>query len=105
MGGVIRERFMEAVRAEGVPVSPGYPHPLYRNPLFQRTGEGPSFCPRSCPYYKGNVDYASLFLPVCEAVCKDTMWLTQSMLLGTEADMKDIADAFGKVAENIADLR
>ncbi len=32
--GVPRSRFMEAVTAEGIGVSGGYPHPLYKNPLF-----------------------------------------------------------------------
>lgn len=104
LGGVTRERFMEAVRAEGVPVSPGYPHPLYKNPLFMQKGEGPKFCPRSCPYYDGDVDYTSLNLPECEAVCRDTMWLTQNMLLGSAEDMKDIVTAFRKVAENASKL-
>lgn len=34
--GVSRERFLDAMRAEGIPVQGGYVKPLYRLPLFRR---------------------------------------------------------------------
>jgi len=103
--GVSRERFIEAVRAEGIPVSPGYPHPLYKNPLFQRKGEGPKFCPLTCPYYGKEMDYTKVVCPNVERVCGESLWLTQSVLLGTEADMDDIVEGIGKVWEHREALR
>ena len=103
--GVSRERFIEAVHAEGIPVSPGYPHPLYKNPLFQRKGEGPKFCPLSCPYYGKEMDYTKVVRPNVERVCQESLWLTQSVLLGTEADMDDIVEGIGKVWEHREALR
>ncbi|HEY8665382.1 MAG TPA: DegT/DnrJ/EryC1/StrS family aminotransferase [Tepidisphaeraceae bacterium] len=39
--GIPRDRFMEALLAEGVPASRGWWQPIYRNPLFQNVGAGP----------------------------------------------------------------
>ena len=91
------ERFIEAMRAEGVPLSPGYPHPLFRNPLFQRKGEGPRYCPVSCPYYGGGVDYAVVACPNAERACREVAWLPQWALLGCEADMEAIITAARKI--------
>lgn len=103
--GVSPERFIEAIAAEGVPASRGYPIPLYKNPLFQKSGEGPAFCPTSCPYYGKKVDYTRVCCPVCEAVCSDTVWLSHTMLLADEPAIRDAASAIKKVCENIGELR
>lgn len=102
--GVPRERFIEAVQAEGIPISPGYPHALYKNPLFQRKGQGPKYCPLSCPYYGKEMDYTKVRCPNTEQVCRETLWLTQSVLLGTTEDMGDIVRAVRKVQEHVGEL-
>jgi dTDP-4-amino-4,6-dideoxygalactose transaminase len=102
--GVPRDRFLAALSAEGVPCSGGY-NPLYREGLF-RDGWDPESCPWACTYYKGTVDYNSVSCPNCEELCEERgFWLFQSMLLGTEEDMDDIADAVVKVKENVGELR
>ncbi len=103
--GVPPERFIEALAAEGVPAGPGYPIPLYKNPLFQKSGEGPAFCPTSCPYYGRKIDYTTVCCPVCEAVCCDTVWLSHTMLLADERAIRDVASAIKKVCENAGELR
>ena len=103
--GVARERFLEALRAEGVPATEGYPHPLYRNPLFERSGEGPRFCPRSCPYYGKTVDYAGIVCPVCEAVCRDTCWIMHPILLAGSDAMSEIVEAVAKVCRHVDEVR
>jgi len=103
--GCSRERFIEALRAEGVPCGAGYPHPLYRNPLFQRQGAGPRYCPLSCPYYGREMDYTQLDLPNAEAACRQVVWLRQAMLLAGEDDMHAIVAAVRKVAAHAADLQ
>lgn len=102
--GVPRERFLEAVRAEGIPIGPGYPQPLYKNPLFQRKGDGPKYCPLSCPYYGKKMDYTTVHCPNTEQVCREALWLSQSVLLGTAKDMEDIVRAVRKVRENASEL-
>lgn len=103
--GLTREQFFKAVQAEGVFFYGGYSEPLYKQSLFQKSGDGPSFCPISCPYYGKKVDYASLCLEGAETVCKTAMWLRQSILLGSEQDMQDIIDAAAKVRENVDEAR
>ncbi len=103
--GISREDFMAALNAEGVPCSAGYPTPVYRNPLFARSGTGPEYCPLSCPYYDGNQDYASLSLPNAEKTCRTDVWIRHSMLLAETEDMEDIVRAVGKAWENRGELR
>lgn len=104
-GGLPREKFISALNAEGIPVYVGYPHPVYKNPLFQNNGEGPKYCPISCPYYGKKIDYTHTSCPNSEKLCAEqSLWLKQSVLLGTKTDMDDIADAVCKVRENINEL-
>jgi dTDP-4-amino-4,6-dideoxygalactose transaminase len=98
--GVGREKFIEALTAEGVPASPGYPIPLYKNPVFGNLANEPAA--RS---FAGDVDYANVCCPVCEAVCADSVWLMQTFLLADEQAVRDAAAAIVKVCENIAELR
>jgi dTDP-4-amino-4,6-dideoxygalactose transaminase len=90
-GGWPRARFVQALAAEGVRTSPGY-RPIYttgsviEGTRVLRTalglGEGPS---PDCP--------------ATERICaEEGLWLAgQSTLLGTRADMDDIANAVEKV--------
>lgn len=104
-GGVPRERFIEALVAEGIPASPGYPFPLYRNPLFERRGERPRYCPLSCPYYGKEVDYSKVHCPNAEQACREVVWLPQTVLLGSKEDMEDIIKAVRKVREHAGELQ
>lgn len=102
--GISRERFMEACQAEGAPICAGYPTPLYKNPLFEMTGDGPDRCPVSCPFYGKKVDYSTVSCPVCEQVCLDTCWIVQQVLLAEDDAIRAIGTAIRKVCENVADL-
>jgi dTDP-4-amino-4,6-dideoxygalactose transaminase len=93
-------RFIEALNAEGIPCSPGY-SPLYKNPLFKRNGSGAKYCPLSCPYYGKKIDYNKVKLPVVEKLCKEAVWIKQSILLGSRQDMDDIVKAVLKIKKNV----
>jgi dTDP-4-amino-4,6-dideoxygalactose transaminase len=93
-GGASRARFIEAVRAEGVPVSAGYGLPLYRQPWFQRLDFGPYTAWRQT---RGELDYGRFECPVCEEMCAVGCWLPQHVLLGGREDMDDIVRAIAKV--------
>ncbi len=95
--GLSREELIEALSAEGIPCWGSYSEPLYRNPLFQRSGDGPEYCPLSCPYYGGRMDYSEVECPNAERLCREAIWMSHSMLLGTREDMEDIVAAFHKV--------
>jgi len=102
--GVSRGPFMAALSAEGVPCYGGYKEPLYKYWLFKHTGDGPEYCPLSCPYYGVKRDYLDVDCPNAERVCREAVWLRHSMLLAAPGDMDDIVAAFRKVYENRAEL-
>jgi len=102
--GISREKFIEALNKEGIPASRGYPHPLYKNPLFLRKGEGPRYCPLSCPYYGKEIDYAKVFCPNTERICKEAVWIMHPALLGEKKDMEDVVRAITKIKENLKEL-
>jgi perosamine synthetase len=97
--GVPRSRFIEALIAEGVPAGPGYPRPLYHNPLFQdRMAYGKHGCPFTCHLYGGVVSYAKGLCPVAEDLCSSSaLWTFVVRPPATADDMQDIVAAFEKV--------
>lgn len=93
--GVSRGAFLGALRAEGAPFDGGY-MPLYTFPCT-----GSDYTTR---IVGSKIDRSPL--PECEiASYREGMWAYQSMLLGTHADMDNIADAFEKVYENLNELK
>jgi dTDP-4-amino-4,6-dideoxygalactose transaminase len=94
-GGIPKARFIEALRAEGIPASPGYSIPLYKQPVFTEKNFG---------VYRSEAlmrqDFKGLYLEETERACNDeAVWLTQNVLLGTREDMDDIVRAIAKIRE------
>jgi dTDP-4-amino-4,6-dideoxygalactose transaminase len=87
-GGLTRDEFIDALKAEGIPCSPGY-SPLYRSPAFK---VDPSTHP-----YAGRIDYPSIRLPEVEQACDEAVWLSQSLLLAERRDMDEIVAAIRKI--------
>ena len=106
--GVPRQRFVEALTAEGVPAFYGYTHPVYANPMFVDQVFYQKGCPVLCPYRDFTpVDYAAFAeqCPVAERACnEEAIWLEHRLLLGDKQDMDDIVEAMQKVAQNIDEL-
>lgn len=96
--GVSRDRFVEALSAEGIPCSGGYPHPLYRNPLFAEKRFGRAAEMVEYP------DYADMYLPHSEQLCRNQVWIGNNVLLAELEEMKDVVAAFEKTVENAAEL-
>src|SRR5262249_48868705 len=53
--GLPRDRFLEALAAEGIPGIGGYSHPLYRNPMFLDKDFYPRGCPLTCGHYNQDI--------------------------------------------------
>ncbi|UCC69235.1 MAG: DegT/DnrJ/EryC1/StrS family aminotransferase [Armatimonadota bacterium] len=104
LGGITRERFMEALRAEGVPCMAGYERPVYQTPAFLEQSFKPRGCPISCAHYRGAINYREVSCPAAEEMCNQVIWLFHSLLLASKEEMKDIARAFEKVAIGHRDL-
>ncbi|HJP31486.1 MAG TPA: DegT/DnrJ/EryC1/StrS family aminotransferase [Candidatus Latescibacteria bacterium] len=96
-GGATRDRFIEALCAEGVPGAAGY-RPLYREPAFQERFRD---YPLDSPAFGGKPDYSQVDCPVTERICADeAVWLTQNLLLGSEQDIAHIAEAVRKIQQS-----
>jgi len=98
--GLPRSRFIEALRAEGIPCSSGYV-PLYKERFMMNLAKDPLLS----KLYGGKIDYSKVKLPVTERACSEEgIWLFQNMLLGTKEDMDDIVNAVVKIKENTKEL-
>lgn len=98
--GAPRTAVLGALQAEGIPCVGGYGYPLYAQPLFRNTAFGPYL-----PDARTRLDYSRVHCPNAERICLEQgIWLDQSLMLGAQADMDDIADAFEKVHELRATL-
>jgi len=89
-GGHSAAEFAKAMRAEGIPLTTGYPMPLSRHPVIV---ERIAYICRALNLpLKDNPP-----VPVCEEVCRRGMWIRQSVLLAEQHDMDDIVAAALKI--------
>ena len=84
--GVTKAAFVDALSKEGIPVHAGYPHPLYKNPVFSDFDHIVRDCPRS------------------ERMCEDTFWLSHEIMLAQPEDLTDVVKAIEKVIESSSEL-
>jgi dTDP-4-amino-4,6-dideoxygalactose transaminase len=106
-GGLPRQQFLRALAAEGIPCMGGYSHPLYRNPMFVNKDFYPRGCPLTCGHREADVDFAKYaeLCPVAEKACAaEAVWLEHRLLLGSQQDVDDIADAVEKIRANVGAL-
>ena len=95
---ISRDKFVEAVRRENVPISVAYPSVLYLEPIFiEKIGHGRG-CPWSCPFYGKNIEYKRGLCPNAEWVSERVFTLTTMPSL-TDEEALDIARAVVKVAK------
>lgn len=97
-GGVKRERFIEALRAEGITCSPGY-GPQNKDGIIEEALTSKGYnrlysANRLKQWREQN------HLPGNDQLCREAVIFGQNMLLGTRSDMDDIANAIFKIYEN-----
>lgn len=98
--GLPKNKFLEALKAEGVQLSAGYSIPLYEQPVLKNKSFGPF-----AKWFADKIDYASIYLPNTHAACyEQAIWIIQSFLLGSEEDMRDIVRAVEKIYEHRREL-
>jgi dTDP-4-amino-4,6-dideoxygalactose transaminase len=103
MSGLPRERFIQAVRAEGIPISAGYT-PLNKHPFLENTLNSRPF---RAVYSKQEIDRwrERNRCPANDQLCKEGLWFGHTVLLGSRGDMDDIIAAIRKVQRNAGALR
>jgi dTDP-4-amino-4,6-dideoxygalactose transaminase len=84
--GVPRDRFVSALRAEGIPCHGAFYEPVYKDPLFMWRDTDV------------DADYSAVHCPVAErAAYEESVWLPHQLFLGSDRDVDDIATAIEKV--------
>ena len=98
-GGHDRSWFLQALRAEGIPCSPGYTTPLYRmNAIVDERRKWAALARAAGRPVTLPASPDAEALPATERACNaEGVWLTQNVLLGGEADMAQIVEAVAKV--------
>jgi dTDP-4-amino-4,6-dideoxygalactose transaminase len=81
-----KELFVCALVAEGIPIAEGYPHPLYRNHVFDLR-----------EYRRGEC-------PAAERMCEEVCWVSHEILLARQEDLRDFVAAVAKVSEHASEL-
>lgn len=84
-GGHSRSEFVAALRAEGIPCTPGYVRPLSEE-------EGLAHLRSKYPHLM-----RMLPCPNTERVCARSVWLYQNQLLAERRDIDDIVEAIAKI--------
>lgn len=106
--GLSRERFIEALKAEGIPIGPGYPNdPLYAQPMMQKVFESDIY---KKFYTADELDFEKYKQKShCPALIKtynSALWIWHGgLMLGSKSDMNDIINAVDKIHNNLAKLK
>ena len=98
--GLPRSRFFAALQAEGIPCSGGYA-PLNKEPFLKNTLQSRAF--RSIYSAQEIAAYeARNHCPANDKLCAEAVWFFQTMLLGSNTDMDQIAEAVRKIQKQAA---
>jgi dTDP-4-amino-4,6-dideoxygalactose transaminase len=101
-GGLPRSRFLDALKAEGVPAAGGYA-PLNKEAFLEDTLTSRGF--RRIYGERAFADWRERNqCPQNDRLCGEAVWLGQTMLLGPRSDMDQIAEAARKVHTHAARL-
>lgn len=103
--GIHRDRFLEALQAEGIPAGGAYGIPIHKNPVFQRHSFGRTGCPINCAHYGRAMDYSQIALPAAERVCAEEQVAVNKDVLLEESNIALIIAAVEKVWRNRQELR
>lgn len=98
-GGLPKQKFIEALRAEGVPADVGYGMPLYKQKAFSREAFL-EVMPPGTRY----PDYDKMYLPGAEEFTRQEVTLLHYVLLGEKEALDMIVAAIEKIKENVDEL-
>ena len=105
--GIDRNKFAEAVRAEGVPLFTGYVRPIYFEPMYQQLlAYGDGGFPFRGPHITRQISYPKGTAPVCERMHFQELMTTPICHYPlNEADIDDFVAALEKVLDNRQELK
>ena len=103
--GVPRDKFMEALNAEGVPCSTAHNNPVYKNIVFYKNAFGRTGCPVSCPFYEKKIDYSKFYCPEAERIYKSEIMALGKDFLMEKENIDKILEAIYKIKKNTDELK
>lgn len=101
--GLPRNKFIEALRDEGIHSGSGY-SPLNKEPFLKDAMYSRGY---QNIYGKEYIDqwFANNHLPENDKLCEEAVWFYQFMLLGERSDMDQIAEAIKKIHAHAEDIK
>lgn len=103
--GIPKPLFIKAMIAEGIPMWNGYPHPLYKNPIFsEKIVYGSKGCPFNCNFYKEMIDYQETRCPVTEELCNTVFGFSAIRPPSSLEDIDNIIEAMEKILSHKHDF-
>jgi dTDP-4-amino-4,6-dideoxygalactose transaminase len=99
---VHRDLFVAALEKEGIPCDGRFYEPVYKSDLFHAT---PDNAPQLRIGRPETMRYDMVHSSVAErAAYEEAVWLPQFLLIGGEADVRDVHTAIQKVLDNLDEL-
>ncbi len=98
---VPRDRFLDALRAEGVPCGVGYGVPLYKNTAFEPANLDPvlHLSRKNLPAYH------KLHLPASEKFCaEEQITFSHPLLMAPRSELRKVVNAFAKLKERVDEI-
>jgi dTDP-4-amino-4,6-dideoxygalactose transaminase len=102
--GVSRDRFVEALEAEGIGCGTAHNQPLYKNPVFEEMSFGRTGCPVQCPHHGSPVSYADVKCPEAERVYDTEVVAMGKDFLMSRDSVDKVLAAITKIKQNVAEL-
>jgi hypothetical protein len=103
-GGAPRDRFVDAMQAEGMDVFPAYDIPIYANRAYHQAGRG-NTGPVRVPSLNPGPDYDNMHLPVAERFCREEqVVMLHHWLLADGPQLQKVVDAIVKIKDNAEEL-
>jgi dTDP-4-amino-4,6-dideoxygalactose transaminase len=100
--GLERARFLKAMQAEGIPCSGGY-SPLNKEQFLKNTLGSRAYRRIYSPKELAELEERNS-CPENDKLCREAVWLTQNMLLGSRQDMDQVAEAIRKIQKQASIL-
>lgn len=103
--GLSREKFLNALNAEGIPGWSGYT-PLNKMPYLENVLKTKNY---KLMYPSEMLDYKKYMernqCPMNDQLCEEAVWFNQSLLLAEKSDMDDIATAIERIHRNAEKIK
>jgi len=98
--GLPKEKFVQALNAEGVPAGSAYEMPLYKQPAFKKENLR-GIIPKRIKL----PEYERLFLPASEEFIMKEVAMPHPVLLAEREDIDLIVSSIEKIKENVDEIR